>query len=77
MLSLDFIAVHFVLCGIIMARGTRHIATKYLQRAAKTKVNKRQKHSVEPMYAFDIHCNGFFPAVIFAYLGNVSSTFFD
>ena len=28
---------------------------------------------MEPMYAFDIHCNGFFPVILFFYFGNVSS----
>ena len=27
---------------------------------------------VEPMYAFDIHCNVFFPVIVFSYFGNVS-----
>ena len=29
-------------------------------------------HTVEPMYSFDIHCNGFIPVVLFNYVGNVS-----
>jgi len=27
------------------------------------------------MYAFDIHCNGFFPVILFFYFGNVSLSF--
>lgn len=29
-------------------------------------------NTVEPMYAFDVHCNGFFPLIVFSYFGNVS-----
>jgi len=27
-------------------------------------------NTVEPMYAFDVHCNGFFPLIVFSYFGN-------
>ena len=29
------------------------------------------------MYAFDIHCNGFFPVILFFYFGNVSILGFE
>ena len=31
--------------------------------------------NIEPMYAFDIHCNSFFPVVVFSYIVQVTSYF--
>ena len=58
-----------------MSALTRFIAHKYLQNAEQSgSSSPSQSNQVEPMYAFDIHCNGFFPVILFFYFGNVSLT---
>ena len=57
-----------------MAAIARFIAHKYLRSNEDGKKLHAPAggHEVEPMYAFDIHCNGFFPMILFFYFGNVS-----
>ena len=74
MTSICFIVFHFFLWGIAMSALMRFVAHKYLK--PKDDANKMHGpqggHQVEPMYAFDVHCNGFFPIILFFYFGNVS-----
>lgn len=78
-----FTVFHFVLWGVVMAAITRFVAQTYLKAEERNQIHSPATgHLVEPMYAFDIHCNGFFPVILFFYFGNVSSppfslTFFD
>mmetsp|Transcript_5724 Transcript_5724/g.7718 ORF Transcript_5724/g.7718 Transcript_5724/m.7718 type:complete len:144 (-) Transcript_5724:268-699(-) len=76
--SLAFVLVHFVFFGMVMAALSRWVAHKYLSDnelggglnpGAKPHV-PQGGHQVEPLYAFDIHCNGFFPVILFCYFGN-------
>jgi len=59
-----FIGVHFVLVGSLVATLCWYIANKYLR--------VRSYHGVEQhiewMYAFDIHCNSFFPLFLVLYV---------
>ena len=74
--SFCFIVIHFLLWGVVMASLMRFIAHKYLKNE-DTKLHSPQGgHQVEPMYAFDMHCNGFFPIILFFYFGNVSTVLF-
>ena len=60
-----------------MAALSRFIAHTYLRNQENGNKLHRPPagHEVEPMYAFDIHCNGFFPVIVFFYFGNVSNDF--
>ena len=80
-MSAVFVIIHFVAFGILMSWLTRKFAHKYLISEERDKLDKKHfkqqpdgllGHPVEPMYAFDIHCNGFFPMILFFYFGNVS-----
>jgi hypothetical protein len=52
------IIVNWLVCGIIVATVTREIANRHLT-AQQSSTHVRQ--TVEWWYAFDIHCNAFFP----------------
>ena len=64
--------VDFFLVGLVISYLTKYFAERFLR-----KPDKKQLHAsshpalVEPMYTFDIHCNGFFPMIVFCYLANV------
>ena len=47
--------------GLIVATVGREIANRHL---TDTKSNSHVKQSVEWLYAFDIHCNAFFPVFV-------------
>ena len=77
--SLTFVVLHYILFGVGMATASRFITHRYLsdsESGNNTLHAPSGGHQVEPMYAFDIHCNGFFPFILFFYFGNVSSTSF-
>jgi hypothetical protein len=48
-------------CGIILASVGREIANRHL---TDTKSSSHVRQSVEWLYAFDIHCNAFFPVFV-------------
>jgi len=50
--------------GLIVATVGREIANRHL---TDTKSNSHVKQSVEWLYAFDIHCNAFFPVFVLLY----------
>ena len=73
MTSCCFVFIHFLIYGIVIAFVTKTIAEKYLRKDERASVHSPVGgHLIEPMYSFDIHCNGFFPLILFNYLGNVS-----
>jgi len=52
------IVVNWLLCGVIVATATREVANRHLT-SQQSSTHVRQ--TVEWWYAFDIHCNAFFP----------------
>ena len=73
--SFVFVFLHFLAYGAIIAACTKLIAEKYLRKEESISMHSPQGgHTVEPMYSFDIHCNGFIPVVLFNYVGNVSKS---
>ena len=69
--ALKFVMLHFFLSGIIISCACKWIAERYMRKEDKVAVHKTM-NSIEPMYAFDIHCNSFFPMFLFAYVIQVS-----
>ena len=65
-LGVKFVFMHFVGSGIIMASLCKWIAEKYMMKSEKKAVHS-VVNSIETMYAFDIHCNSFFPLFVFSY----------
>ena len=58
------IGIHYIGLGFILATLTRTIANQHLQNSYST---SHVKQTVEWLYAFDIHCNAFFPAFVLLY----------
>lgn len=52
-----FVGIHFMVAGIVVATFSWFISNKYLRTQSFHGVEQR----MEWMYAFDIHCNSFFP----------------
>ena len=72
--SASFILIHFIMYGIGICMITKTIAERYLRKDERSQIHgPLGGHLVEPMYSFDIHCNGFFPIILFNYFGNVST----
>jgi len=59
-----FIGIQFVLLGLIVSTVAWYICNKYLRVSSFHGVEQ----SIEWMYAFDIHCNSFFPVFIILYV---------
>lgn len=59
-----FVGIHFLLAGAIIATCSRFISNKYLRLQTFHGVEQR----MEWMYAFDIHCNAFFPLFLVLYV---------
>jgi len=59
-----FVGVHFVLHGVVLASCAWFISNKYLRVSSFHGVEQR----MEWMYAFDIHCNSFFPLFLVLYV---------
>ena len=75
--SLNFVLIHFLIFGVVASFLTKFIAEKFMRKDEKVSIHSPEGgQAIEPMYAFDIHCNGFFPVVVFCYFGNVSQVFF-
>lgn len=64
--GLKLVFVHFFLSGLILSSACKFIAEKYMRKEEKKAVHKTL-NSIEPMYAFDIHCNSFFPFFVITY----------
>merc|ERR1719277_1200607 len=60
----QFICVHFLLVGVFIATLAWFISNKYLRVQSFHGVEQR----MEWMYAFDIHCNSFFPLFLVLYV---------
>merc|ERR1712113_724973 len=59
-----FVGVHFVLYGVVVASCAWFVSNKYLRVQSFHGVEQR----MEWMYAFDIHCNSFFPLFLVLYV---------
>jgi len=59
-----FVGIHFVLTGSIIASFSWFVSNKYLRVSSFHGVEQR----MEWMYAFDIHCNSFFPLFLLLYV---------
>ena len=71
--SFCFVFLHFIVYGVIISLITKNIAEKFLRKDERSQMHSPAGgHLIEPMYSFDIHCNGFFPVILFNYFGNVS-----
>jgi hypothetical protein len=55
------VLIHWLLSGIFLASVCREIANRYL---TDHKSSSHVRQSVEWLYAFDIHCNAFFPVFV-------------
>ena len=62
-----FVVFHFLLSGVLTATLCKQMAERYLKKEDKKAVHQSMS-SIEPMYAFDIHCNAFFPFYLIAYV---------
>jgi len=63
--------VQYLLVGILISFLAKRIAEAKLIK--NDGVNEPLGgHKIEPLYAFDIHCNSFFPVILFSYLIPVS-----
>jgi hypothetical protein len=63
--SFHSIVINYLSCGLILATFTRSVANKYLILHNNTSHVRQQ---VEWLYAFDIHCNSFFPLFMLLYV---------
>eukprot|EP00747_Dinoflagellata_sp_TGD_P106745 gnl/TRDRNA2_/TRDRNA2_169939_c0_seq4.p1 gnl/TRDRNA2_/TRDRNA2_169939_c0~~gnl/TRDRNA2_/TRDRNA2_169939_c0_seq4.p1 ORF type:complete len:179 (-),score=16.06 gnl/TRDRNA2_/TRDRNA2_169939_c0_seq4:135-671(-) len=60
----NFILVHFVAAGALISTCAWWLADKYL----RVKSVHGMEQPIEWMYAFDIHCNSFFPLFLILYV---------
>ena len=74
-LGLKMVILHFLLCGLLTSTLCKIIAEKYMRKEEKKAVHSTL-NTIEPMYAFDIHCNSFFPFFVIAYVLQVISSSF-
>ena len=58
------VVINFALFGAIVATVARSIANQHL---VVTTSSNHVRQTVEWMYAFDVHCNAFFPAFVLLY----------
>ena len=76
--SICFVLLHFIVYGVMISLITKTIAEKFLRKDERSQMHSPAGgHTIEPMYSFDIHCNGFFPVILFNYFGNVSVVFLN
>lgn len=59
-----FVGCHFLLAGAVIATALWFVSSKYLRVQSFHGVEQR----MEWMYAFDIHCNSFFPLFLVLYV---------
>ena len=71
--GLQLVFLHFILLGIVVSTFLRWIAHSYMTKEDKASIHK-SLNTIEPMYAFDVHCNSFFPLFVISYVGQVSLT---
>jgi len=68
---ISYTLVHYLLLGILLSFIAKKLAEAKLIK--NDGVNEPiGGHKIEPLYAFDIHCNSFFPVILFSYLIPVS-----
>jgi hypothetical protein len=60
-----FILGHFLILGIAVAFVSVHVANKWLRKPGSA---HGVVQSIEWLYAFDVHCNGFFPLFLMTYV---------
>lgn len=60
------IFINYILSGVIVATITRTIANQHLN-VQNNYSSSHVRQNVEWLYAFDIHCNAFFPAFVLLY----------
>ena len=58
------IIINYIGAGVVIATLTRAVANQHLQNSYSS---SHVKQNVEWLYAFDIHCNAFFPAFVLLY----------
>lgn len=63
-LVLLFVGVHFVLTGTVISTLSWFVSNRYLRVQSFHGVEQR----MEWLYAFDIHCNAFFPLFVLLYV---------
>lgn len=59
-----FVGVHFLAGGAVVATFTWFVSNRYL----RPQTYQSADHSIQWMYAFDIHCNSFCPVFIVLYV---------
>lgn len=68
-----FVLLHFVAGAIACSAAFKWAAERFMIKTDKQSDTGGQRVSrIEPMYAFDVHCNGFFPVIVFSYIAQVS-----
>lgn len=60
------IFINYIMSGVIIATITRTIANQHLN-VQNSYSSSHVRQNVEWLYAFDIHCNAFFPAFVLLY----------
>jgi len=72
-LKVIFLAVFvdFITVGVVVASLGWWISNKYLRssRSSGSSARSSDDHTVEWLYAFDVHCNSFFPLFLLLYVG--------
>jgi hypothetical protein len=63
-----FVLIDFIIVGGCISWFTKTFAEKFLLKRTKSGTT-----SVESLYAWDIHCNSFFPVIVFGYYTHVSN----
>ncbi len=61
------VAIEFLLFGAVIASTLRYLGNKHLRMTSR--VAGLQEQSVEALYAFDVHCNAFFPLFLILFVG--------
>lgn len=84
--AFQFVFIQFLLTGVILSALCKWVAERFMIKAEKKQakgagdtggptsktVATVTGNKVEPMFAFDIHCNSFFPVLVFSYGVQVS-----
>lgn len=64
---LSVVLVHFLLIGILLATCCWFLTNNYLREETSSNSHVVEQH-VEWLYAFDVHCNSFFPLFVALYV---------
>jgi len=69
----SFVFLHFVVGAVACSGAFKMTAERFMLKSDKQSDTGGQRVSrIEPMYAFDVHCNAIFPVIVFSYLAQVS-----